>query len=1343
MTVLPSYWGQLLQAQGFQESSITQNWGVDYTAQVWGQMIPLSQGERAIVGAPLWAQDTQMDYTYSTAQVLSYNTADLSGSGLQLLTTVSYRRSFAVAFGYNLAPAAEHSTPRLVRLWINDVLVYDVTNGSVQASNHFGQVDFTFYPGSETQPVDATMAAVDGDLTPAYLGMIYIVIRNLNLGTTTTPPGFGIFNSASVDASAEQSAANTKAQAAALPKVRAEIIDGQLVTVTPIQYTLIDNANLPTSGAHVLPDWSRRQWTRLTDSTNTPLYQNHLLRFDTDSAVEISSVLISGTVNGNPVNSATNGGLFGQNYFQALDTVNNVQYSLLNGLFNNQTVVSFNATTGVVQGWCGTQGTFGPIDSGGGDPTVTKLDCVQFPFWHDGDIGYYADGSGSKKPIVAGAEAFNGWFTAVVPSSSGAMAATVPYDAIHRFVDGMSSVGFMDLTGLSTTQDPVAIVLSGKKIYAVLIHVDTASLRAHIISVSMIDDLGTINARGFCIDPSYGLTVFGEDGSGNGFAYHYSTSFSGDASSYFNATASGNGSFVGRAPIFTKVYGPLATHTGSGSSILWQGIRRSDTSRYEVGYAVSNDFYVFNLLNGTDVHYVPSPLPGLADFVWDEVGQQFIGTTNGGVACNVPIRISTNFVPDTIGTYCKWFSLLVGYPEANITIDPLLNDIVLGELAVQPFGHFDLMTQLGELYNFTFFESSGSIKFVKMARNPLAASATLLINIGGVFDGNTVQVGSQTYTFRTAAASAFEVFIGGGITASRDNLIAAANLTGVVGVNYAAGTTKNTSASASPVGTDQAKFTALTPGTAGNSITANRGGNMFWIPFGGGGTLFGGSDGAPADLNLTPDNMCAIGEGSAGVNEVLITTINEPTGGISKVDMQYWDINQDYAPNHAIANADAAISTAGAAAAGQLDLNIPFVLTEAEANARILRVQMQGPQATITQEMRLPMQFLLTEPVDVVSITIAPYNYLVKLDEVTINADWTISCSGINFSSRDDIPVTDMLNLQSPARLSTSGDSIPVVFDMPLVNPTINDISGKFALFDTVKSYGQAGFTVASLSETFGTATDVVAVVSDPIPAAKCATVFADTDHPWAVDESSIILAVPDATKYASAATYSDFLSGKNALIIGAAGRWELVFFRDVAALSSTSVQLTGLIRGMRGTEVNCGLHQPADEVYLVASVAVGFSVTGIQEYRDVADIGLACTYTSTGVPAVKAPGVLNLTYKGYSLYPFAPAAAHVNLSGSDVIITWHRRDRHSQELWVEQDPTMTEPVALQFKLEIMSGSTIVRTVTGLATETYTYLAASQTADGFTAPVKSLKFRLYQYGALGPGFYREWTRDVE
>ena len=61
------------------------------------------------------------------------------------------------------------------------------------------------------------------------------------------------------------------------------------------------------------------------------------------------------------------------------------------------------------------------------------------------------------------------------------------------------------------------------------------------------------------------------------------------------------------------------------------------------------------------------------------------------------------------------------------------------------------------------------------------------------------------------------------------------------------------------------------------------------------------------------------------------------------------------------------------------------------------------------------------------------------------------------------------------------------------------------------------------------------------------------------------------------------------------------------------------------------------------------------------------------------------------------------------------------------------------YEVDVMNGSTVVRTITGLTAPTCTYTAAQQTTD-FGSPQAAVTVRVYQMSAaVGRGYPREAT----
>ena len=99
-------------------------------------------------------------------------------------------------------------------------------------------------------------------------------------------------------------------------------------------------------------------------------------------------------------------------------------------------------------------------------------------------------------------------------------------------------------------------------------------------------------------------------------------------------------------------------------------------------------------------------------------------------------------------------------------------------------------------------------------------------------NGNTMVIGSRTYTFQTTLTN-FDgnILIGGTVAETQENIVAAINLTGQPGVQYASATRVNEDVTIADFSANEAIITAKTAGTSGNSIatteTFTSGSNVF------------------------------------------------------------------------------------------------------------------------------------------------------------------------------------------------------------------------------------------------------------------------------------------------------------------------------------------------------------------------------------------------------------------------------------------------------------------------------------------------------------------------------------
>ena len=170
---------------------------------------------------------------------------------------------------------------------------------------------------------------------------------------------------------------------------------------------------------------------------------------------------------------------------------------------------------------------------------------------------------------------------------------------------------------------------------------------------------------------------------------------------------------------------------------------------------------------------------------------------------------------------------------------------------------------------------------IQVAMPTLSASALGLASYAtGTLDltanptaGNTVQIGSQVYTFVNAggASAAGDVALGTNVQTTLQNLQAAVNGGAGAGNLYGAGTGVNTKGTITSVNGGSAVVQALQPGVAGNSVTLSTSITSS-VGSGGGTTLSGGVNASYDSGTLTLLNNPSLAAVAAGS----ITIANQP-----------------------------------------------------------------------------------------------------------------------------------------------------------------------------------------------------------------------------------------------------------------------------------------------------------------------------------------------------------------------------------------------------------------------------------------------------------------------------------
>jgi hypothetical protein len=194
-----------------------------------------------------------------------------------------------------------------------------------------------------------------------------------------------------------------------------------------------------------------------------------------------------------------------------------------------------------------------------------------------------------------------------------------------------------------------------------------------------------------------------------------------------------------------------------------------------------------------------------------------------------------------------------------------------------------------------------------------------------------------------------------------------------------------------------------------------------------------------------------------------------------------------------------------------------------------------------------------------------------------------------------------------------------------------------------------------------------------------------------------------------SSTTYSGLYAGTNAAMIGG----ELVFFRDATLISASTYRLSGFLRARQGTEWARSSHAVGDLFVLLSSTTL--ATVPLQ----LADLGNTLKFLpiTLGQTANSANAV-SVTVSDACVRPLAPsgtvALAGSSGSTSDITLNWTRRARVNAA-WLNGTDVPLDESSESYQVQVFSGSTLKRTVTITAVQTWVYSAANITADGFTA----------------------------
>jgi hypothetical protein len=389
---------------------------------------------------------------------------------------------------------------------------------------------------------------------------------------------------------------------------------------------------------------------------------------------------------------------------------------------------------------------------------------------------------------------------------------------------------------------------------------------------------------------------------------------------------------------------------------------------------------------------------------------------------------------------------------------------------------------------------------------------------------------------------------------------------------------------------------------------------------------------------------------------------------------------------------------------------LPVVLRDDEARARCETMLWSQWIARTSYTFATTLAYLKCEPSDVVVVVDPDTNqsYTVRLTSCQSNGKGQLLWNGVSedptlYVSTSPAVGGTAAGYISPT-ISYAGPTKLVVID----SPPLRDGDSSQALYLGVCGYDASwpGAQIALSRD--GVTFSAVTTLTQAATIGFTQTLLPSFSGANAVDETSTVT-VNLVSGTLAGTDNAGLLAGVNAALIGQ----ELVYFRDATLIAANTYRLGGFLRARQGTEWAMSGHTSSDVFVLLSASSL---------YRlplQIADLGSTMKFLGTTLgQTVNTSNAVSVSVAEACVRPLAPSALTAisgsNADPTDITVNWIRRARINAA-WLNGTDVPLDESTESYRLQVRSGSTVVRTVTVTASQSWVYSAASISADGFSS----------------------------
>jgi hypothetical protein len=481
--------------------------------------------------------------------------------------------------------------------------------------------------------------------------------------------------------------------------------------------------------------------------------------------------------------------------------------------------------------------------------------------------------------------------------------------------------------------------------------------------------------------------------------------------------------------------------------------------------------------------------------------------------------------------------------------------------------------------------------------------------------------------------------------------------------------------------------------------------------------------GLPPAITIPEDELGLLEDGAKVKPEQLSQSQDLPI----KVTVLYNDVSMDYQQGKQEKQRSARIITTKQQDTIELPISTDASFARQVAEKTLFLAWLERSSYSINLWRAL---YMLLDPTDVIQFVYQGATFQMRAVDTLLGQGFVVAINGVGDNAGNYLSSAAGAAGSGfkPQPLRTNAPTLLFLFDVPL-------------LIDQSANPGGTGYYFAMTSalvdwpgaELFRSSDDAAFdFVDDSATAAKfgyATNALGPPRSPWTWDNVNT-LNVKMTFGTPAGSTDLNVLNGGNLFLVGSPARgWELIQPVNVVLEMDGTYTLSRLLRGRRGTEVICGSHAAGDLVVVLPA--------GVRHENDSLSLINKLRYYK-GVTTGQDESLVvsqQFTNTGNDLRPYAP----VHIVGArdvdaNLTITWIRRTRIGGE-WI--DNTGTVPLSESSELydvEILNGSTVIRTFTDLATPTVEYSGVQQGID-FGSVQDSVSVNVFQKsGLIGRGF---------